>query len=308
MKIDLESPRYYRGLGDIVMLAWLAAGARQGPDPISFHRTNNLELMRLLGLDVDPEPGGVSLDPVFQVEVDDGARRPRLDYIREFLGVTTPLVRPSLSISPEDEAWGEATSTEAGSPHVLLFPQSLWKPREWPANYWVDLAWSLKRAGVRTTVMMQGDDARFHNTPLYRWNTPLPRVAALMRRADLVVGNDSFPAHLAGTVGVPTLALMGPTLPTVFAHLPHVECLATNRIECTGCHFRAPFRAACDQGCLSLYRLFPEDVLDRVLERLRLSPRGSSAPALRGLVALTTATAFDGREGGDGLRQVDWPT
>jgi hypothetical protein len=284
MKIDLESPTYYRGLGDIVMLAWLAEGARTGPDPIAFHRRQNLELMALLGLPVDPEPGGVSLDPVFKVEVDDAARRPRLDYIREFLGISTPLIRPALNIPADDEAWAAKLAADVGGPLILLFSQSLWKPREWPANYWVDLAWKLKKAGVSPVVLLQGDDTRFHNTPSYHWNMPLPRVAALMRRADLVVGNDSFPAHLAGTVGVPTLALMGPTRDTVFAHLPDVECLASNDLECTGCHFRAPFRAACDQGCMSLYRLFPDEVFRRIFDKLSVG-----GPATRDRIELIAA-------------------
>jgi hypothetical protein len=270
MKIELEGVQYYRGLGDIAMLAWLAEGSKAGPDPITFHRTNNLDLMHLLGLSVDSEPGGIVLDEVFQAEVADGCRRPRLDYIRDFLGITTPLARPALHLSAEDEAWAAQTAAELGSPLVLLFPQAVWRPREWPANYWVDLAWKLKQAGVAVHILMQPNDPRFHNTPTYRWGTPLPRVAALMRRAALVVGNDSFPAHLAGTVGVPTLALMGPTTASVFAHTPDVECLSSSGLECTGCHFRPPFRAACDQGCMSLYRLFPDDVLRRVLMKLGL--------------------------------------
>ena len=268
MKLDLERARYYRGLGDIVMLAWLAAGAEGGPAPLVFHRTRDLELMHLLGLTVDAEPGGVCLDEVFAVEVRDGCRRPRLDYIRDFLGVSTPLARPRLRPAPEDEEWADRAAAEAGSPLVLLFPQAAWKPREWPPNYWVDLAWKLRAAGAAVQVLLQANDERFHNTPVFRWGTPLGRVAALMRRAALVVGNDSFPAHLAGTVGVPALALMGPTRATVFAHTPDVECLASAAIECTGCHFRAPFRAACDQGCMSLYRLFPDDVLRRALDKL----------------------------------------
>jgi rfaE bifunctional protein nucleotidyltransferase chain/domain len=86
------------------------------------------------------------------------------------------------------------------------------------------------------------------------------------------VGNDSFPTHLAGAVGVPTLALMGPTRPTVFAHAPAVECLASATIDCTGCHFGPTFRAACDQGCQSLFRLYPDAVLRRVLAILGRSP------------------------------------
>lgn len=268
MKIDLESPRYYRGLGDIVMLAWLVEGSKSGPTPLRFHRKSNLELMELLGLEVDSEPGGIVMDEVYQVEMDDRCSRPRLEYIRDFLGITTPLARPNLTISAEDEAWADQLAAEKAGALVLLFPQSAWKPREWPANYWVDVAWKLKRAGVRVEVLLQGEDARFQNTPSYRWNLPLPRVAALMKRASLVVGNDSFPVHLAGTVGVPALALMGPTKSTVFAHAPSVECMFGAGLECTGCHFRSPFRAACDQGCISLYRLFPDEVFARILERL----------------------------------------
>jgi hypothetical protein len=268
MKIDLERAQYYAGLGDIAMLAWLAEGAEAAGAPIVFHRTRNLDLIRLLGLRVDLEPGGLCLDPVFATEVADGCRRPRLEYIREFLGITTPLARPRLRLDAEDETWAEQRAAELGAPLVLLFPQAVWKPREWPPNYWVDLAWKLQAAGNAVLVLLQGDDARFHNTPNYQWGTPLARLAALIRRAALVIGNDSFPAHLAGTMGVPTLALLGPTLPTVFPPSSGIECLASTAIDCTGCHFREPFRAACDQGCMSLYRLFPDIVFQRSIDKL----------------------------------------
>lgn len=267
MKLDIETARYYSGLGDIVMLAWLAEGARAAGEPITFHRKRDLVLMELMGLSVDPEPGGVCLDPAYAVEVQDRGARPRLDYIREFLGITTPLARPALRISGPDQIWALNRALEIGSPFVLLFPQVVWKTREWPASYWVDLAWKLKENGVRAVMMLLGEDPRYKNVPAWQWNTPLPQLAALMRHAALVIGNDSFPVHLAGTVGVPTLALMGPTRASIFAHMPDVECLSSS-LDCTGCHFQPPFRAACDQGCMSLYRLFPGDVLKRAMEKL----------------------------------------
>ena len=265
MKLDIETAKYYSGLGDIVMLAWLAEGAKAGPSSMVFHRKRDLELMTLLGLQVDAEPGGISLDPVFPVEVGDHCRWSRLDYIREFLGVMTPLARPLFKIDSQDQVWAAKVAKELGSPLVLLFPQVVWKTREWPANYWVELAWNLKENGCAVHVMFVGDDARFKNTPSFQWNTPFRQIAALMRHAALVIGNDSFPVHLAGTVGVPTLALMGPTRSTVFSHMPEVERLSSS-LDCTGCHFQPPFRAACDQGCMSLYRLFPGDVLHRALQ------------------------------------------
>lgn len=263
--IDLEGGKGYAGLGDIVMLAWLAEGCRRAGQSVAFHRTRNPDLLALFELAVHPVPGGVKLDEAYQAELADRCRRPRLDYIRDFLGVTAEPVRPPVRIPEEHRAWAADRVGELGGPPVLLFPQTAWLPREWPASYWVDVAWRLKEAGRPVMVLLTNKDERFTNTPSYWWGLPFGRVAALMERAAVVVGNDSFPAHLAGAIGVRTIALMGPTRPTVFAHAPVVECLASDRIECTGCHFAAPFRAACDQGCLSLFRLFPEDVLRKVL-------------------------------------------
>jgi hypothetical protein len=268
LKIDLESCKGYSGLGDIVMLSWLAEGCRREGQPIVFHRKRNLDLMGLFGLTADPEPGGVCLDDAYKSEVADRCRRPRLDYIRQFLNVTAPPARPTPRIAAEHREWAADRVSELGGPPVILFPQTAWVTREWPASYWVDLSWRLKAADIPVLVLMSPKDERFTNTPLYWWGTPLDRLAALVERAALVVGNDSFPAHLAGAIGVPTIALMGPTRPTVFAHAPAVECLASDAIDCTGCHFSPPFRAACDQGCQSLFRLYPDVVFRRVLQKL----------------------------------------
>ena len=275
MKINLEGVQYYSGLGDIVLHAWLAEGCKSGPDPLVYHRTRNLELFSLLNLSVESTPGGICLDEVYRQEIADGCRLPRIEYVRRFLQLTTLPARPALHIRDEDEQWADQQISGLSGPLVLLFPQTVWKPREWPPNYWVDLAWALKAPGLETMIFLENEDDRYKNTPNYFWGFSIPKVAAMIKRAALVVACDSFPAHLAGVVGVPTIALMGPTRSTVFAHATNIECLASGGIKCTGCHFRPPFRAACDQGCLSLYRLFPEVVLRRVLEKLNRIPVAS---------------------------------
>lgn len=272
IKIDLESDKGYSGLGDICMLAWLAEGCARAGQQLTFHRTRNLDVMALFGLAVDPEPGGIRLDEVYTREIADQCRRPRLDYIREFLGITAEPMRPTLRLAPEHRKWAAERAAEFGEgPLVLLFPQTAWVSRAWPASYWVDLSWKLKSAGVANLVLMSNKDERFTNTPKYWWGTAMEQLAAMIERAAMVVGNDSFPAHLAGTIGVSTLALMGPTRANVFAHAPSVLCMSSAAIECTGCHFAAPFRAACDQGCLSLFRLFPETVLATIVERVAIA-------------------------------------
>lgn len=57
-------------------------------------------------------------------------------------------------------------------------------------------------------------------------DAPLTVVAALLRRARCHLGNDSGPAHLAGLLGRPTLALFGPTDPVHWRPLgPRVRAL-----------------------------------------------------------------------------------
>ena len=113
-------------------------------------------------------------------------------------------------------------------------------------------------------VLLDRDDGRFRNVPRYHYGESAGRLAALVRRAACVVGNDSFPAHLGAAVGTgPVLALLGPTKASVFAHAPNVTCLS-GPWDCSGCHFAAPFRAACDQGCQSLEGLSVAAVFGRV--------------------------------------------
>jgi hypothetical protein len=269
MKIDLERVKNYAGLGDLVMWAWLVEGSRLGADPITIYRKRDAALTEMLGLTIDAEPGGLNIDPVYELEIKERCRVPRVDYIRQHLKLSTPLVRPTLRIPWQDEEWADQTVRELDRPLVLLFPQVAWKPREWPAPYWIDLAWRLKARRLSVVMVLAAEDPRYKATPLFWWNYPLPRIAAIMKRAALVVGNDSFPAHLAGTLGVPTLALMGPTRPLSFAHVPEVQCLATSRLPCVGCHFQEPFRAACDQGCAALFQLLPDDVLRCICDKMQ---------------------------------------
>ena len=96
----------------------------------------------------------------------------------------------------------------------------------------------------------------------YRYD--LRALADLYRSAQLVVSNDSFPAHFAGTLGIKTLALCGPTQATCFTHIPEVTAVYTGVAKCAGCHFGHPFRNVCDIGCQALYSLLPCHVLEAI--------------------------------------------
>ena len=50
--------------------------------------------------------------------------------------------------------------------------------------------------------------------------TPLAALPGLIRQASWVIANDSGPMHLAAALGVPTLALFGPTDPGQYGPYP----------------------------------------------------------------------------------------
>lgn len=263
MFVDTTQDGNYGGLGDMVSLAWVAEGAKRAGGQVAFVANGTRrDVLSLLGQEVvPPQPTATKIVGAYQKELAERGRRPRVDYMREALGITAAPARPPHEHPASSQEWA-ASLSKRHAPHVLLFPQAEWQPRTWPPAYWVDLAWMLNEGGVSAAVMLAARDERFFNVPLYYYGCGLRDVAALLSSVELVVGNDSGPAHLAGTLGTPTLALMGPTRAAcVFGHIREVTPLAVSgEPGCAGCHFSHPYRAACDQGCQALHLLTPATV------------------------------------------------
>lgn len=281
--IDTDRSRHWRGMGDTVGLAWLAEGLRGTSNPLSFYATRGSMQHKILNMLQQPVTEGPS-SPDFMLipdsygpEIRDGARKLRLEYLCDLMGFQARFARPEFQIGATESEWAASQTAELGNNLVLLFPQTDWQARQWPSCYWIDLAWQLHVRGVPVLVVLHNEDKQYLNTPRYIWGHDLKAVAALMQRAKIVVGNDSGPAHLAGTIGTKTIAICGPTKGyCVFGHIPEVAVVTTHDAPgCAGCHFLAPYRAACDLGCQVLYALKVDTILNAVLHEIH----GSSAAA-----------------------------
>jgi ADP-heptose:LPS heptosyltransferase len=223
----------------------------------------------MLGQDVTDDPEGA-------VEIHDGYEKCMeqklpfnyLQWIARQMGIETEPKRPTHNVSPMDRHLGKQQARR-----VLIFPKAVWTPRRWPVNYWLSLAEILREAGIDLAVVLQEPEAAFMRG---RWpaihSLTIEQVTSAIRHSSLVIGNDSGPAHLAGTLGIPTLALQGPTTARIYGHLPEVRSLIKGALSCAGCHCLSPYRASCEEGCHDLYRLVPEDVASVVLEMLGEKP------------------------------------
>ncbi|MCC7369542.1 MAG: glycosyltransferase family 9 protein [Chloroflexi bacterium] len=145
-----------------------------------------------------------------------------------------------LTIVPPREAAIQADGILAGlglegQPFLAVHPGSGSRAKNWPAERYADVLEAIRREQGLPSVVLAGpadDDvlarlAAHARGPLdVVAGQPLTVVAALLPRAYAFLGNDSGLAHLAGQLGVPTLALFGPTDPAVWSPLgPRVRTL-----------------------------------------------------------------------------------
>lgn len=112
----------------------------------------------------------------------------------------------------------------AGTPYVVIAPGAAHPNKQWPMDRFAELARHLQsRYGLAivwvTTFAESGCSGLQKSLPQGAFaemiGQPLPRLARLFSGARLAISNDSGLMHLASAVGIPVLALFGPTHPTL---------------------------------------------------------------------------------------------
>jgi hypothetical protein len=267
MKIDTWNG-WFRGVGDVACFAWLGEGMLAAGEPVEFYTPTNWqkEILRMFQLPLTDDPTGAKLTwEEYTTAVKIGSPLTYLQWMAHHLGVTAPPKRPRLDMTPMDREMGRRDSAD-----VLIFPLSYSPVRTWPKNYFVELGLLLRKAGYSVKVVTEQRDYAFfmpfHCIVGQSWNY----VAAAIQSAKLVIGNDSGPAHLSGTIGTPTLVIMGSATERVYAHIPEVIPYRKKALGCAGCHCLREngFRTSCETGCLELYRTFPEEIAELAIATL----------------------------------------
>jgi heptosyltransferase-1 len=122
-------------------------------------------------------------------------------------------------ISTEAEQWAKALHT-ADSPFAIMNPGAGWGAKCWPAERYKELVRVMAAHGVRTFVNAGPGEAELaaHVCEGDPGNArvlqcALPELIAVSRLSSLFVGGDTGPLHLASALGVPVVAIFGPTDP-----------------------------------------------------------------------------------------------
>ncbi len=268
MKIAVAHDKgWFHGLGDAVCFAWLGEGIRQAGSEVEFFAKGwHADVMRLFRQTVtDDETGAVFTNEGYETAVKTDSPLTYIQWIAHHLGIKEEPKRPKINPDPMGREMGRRASGD-----VLIFPHGVWSPRIWPKSYFVELGLLLRNAGYNVRFCMKERDYAFfmpfHCIVGKSWSF----IASAIQSSRLVIGNDSGPAHLAGTIGTKTIAIHGPTQGRrIYGHLQdNVISIEKRAIGCGGCHClperngQQAWRASCEIGCHELYRTFPEEVFE----------------------------------------------
>jgi ADP-heptose:LPS heptosyltransferase len=155
-------------------------------------------------------------------------------------GLMPPLRWPQEAQDEANEVWKRMQGKLAGRPVIAIHPGSGGARKRWPPGHFAGSIRNLRRDHAPILIIGPQDEdivaqviAEAGATPIVR-DISVAGLAAFLSNCSLYIGNDSGVTHLAGLLGIPTVALFGPTEPALWAPLGlHVITLqsATGRIE-----------------------------------------------------------------------------
>jgi ADP-heptose:LPS heptosyltransferase len=139
------------------------------------------------------------------------------------LNAQQPIPRARFDPEPKDLTWADdwlAGHLAGGGKLVVIHPGTGGPAKLWTAERWAAVADALAARGDIRLLLTggPGEEALVAAVragmrapaPSLAGQTSLGQLAALLRRADLVLGVDSGPLHLAAAQGTPTVHLYGP--------------------------------------------------------------------------------------------------
>jgi heptosyltransferase II len=158
------------------------------------------------------------------------------------------------------------------------------RAKRWPAEYFAALSDRLIAEGKQVLLIGSKDEhdvsvdvtSRMHNKPVVlTGKTTLEELTAILSISDLVVTNDTGPAHIAAALGRPTLVIFGPTNPLTTRPFSAQAEILRHPPDCAPCMLR---------DCPIDHRCMTAITVDEVLEHsLSILKRASFQKTVRSI-------------------------
>jgi heptosyltransferase-2 len=162
-----------------------------------------------------------------------------------------------------------------GGTLVMLCPGSTnSRAKRWPASSFAALADRfVEETGAEVALVGAPDelgvsrsvaDRMRHNPLMLTGGTDLAQAVALLSLADILVTNDTGPAHIASALGRPTLVIFGPTDPTTTRPFSRSAEVIRRPPDCAPCMLRD---CPIDHRCMTA--ITPEEVFARAARMMK---------------------------------------
>lgn len=207
-----------------------------------------------------------------------------LDLVRQ-LGVATegPVEFP-LPVAGDSSAWVNQIWSREGLASTgtvcLVHPAARWETKRWPGERYAELADRLITRKEIRVVFISGKSQTQQVQQIVQMmraqainlagQTTLAQLTALLRKASLLVSNDSGPIHLAAAVGTPVVGIYGPTDPRKVGPYDQAHSVIHKGDDCRGCG-----RGRCRHGLRCLREIAVDEVVGLIDRRLMESTPGS---------------------------------
>ncbi len=183
------------------------------------------------------------------------------------MGCATSEVAFPLPLFKNGDSWVRSFKKELRE-YVVLVPGARWETKVWSAENFGKVASMIP---VRSVVVGSSADMGHAQEVVassggravsLAGKTTLAELVEIMRGARLAISNDSGPMHIAAAVGVPVVAIFGPTSPQRTGPYGNSHLIVRSGAACSPC-----FKKKCgDLKCMNDVR--PEEVGRKVMELL----------------------------------------
>ncbi|MBT9168586.1 MAG: Lipopolysaccharide core heptosyltransferase RfaQ [Syntrophomonadaceae bacterium] len=134
---------------------------------------------------------------------------------------------------------------------VAVHPVSRWPAKEWPKEKYAELCdWLMTKWRTKIVMIGSSEDLKEVEKILLLMNEKpvitagvlsLLQTVALLKEADLFIGNDAAPMHIAAALKIPVIALFGPTDPEMYGPYgeghsvirPDIPCRCSSKKVCS---------------------------------------------------------------------------
>jgi len=182
-------------------------------------------------------------------------------WVGELLGFDDNPPDLTIHLSPETvrnvERLLKEKGVDASQPLVVLVPGTIWETKHWTIEGFAGVARYFLREGFAVALAgTKRDEPRCRQIAaaapgacdLSGKTTPAD-LAALIRRAEVAVTNDSGSMHVAASLGKPMVSVFGPTNPVHIGPYERPESVVRVDLPCSPCNYRrlsqCPFGHAC---------------------------------------------------------------